>query len=160
MVWRTPYYFRPPDYRYRLYSERGYGWWTGVVRGDQQLYLGPTAVLLFDRKGGLLRVEDKSLYPVPKEWRDRPCASAECSEAWPRELGFKEAVIEVKRFWLPELWIGVEDMPDTLAEFYTDPERFELEPGDVDSWKESDQYVFHAGCGDYYMNSEGGVETS
>jgi len=64
------------------------------------------------------------------------------------------------RFWLPEYWVGIEDVPDTLAEFYTAPEAFELEPGDVQAWIATDQYVFHAGCGDYYMNSAGGVETS
>jgi hypothetical protein len=156
----VPYYYRPPDYRYCLFSELGYGWWTGIVRDHQQLFLGPTAVLLFDCDGNFMRVEDKQLYPVPKEWRERTPARAECSEEWPHKLGYKEAVIEVKRFWLPNLWIGIEDMPDLLAEFFTDPERFELDPDDVEAWKATDQYVFHAGCGDYYMNSEGGVETS
>jgi hypothetical protein len=100
------------------------------------------------------------LYPVPEEWRERSPALPECSQRWPQELDFREAVIGVKRFWLPELWLGIEDLTDMLAEFYTDPERFELNPEDVDLWKASDQYVFHAGCGDYYMNSKGEVESS
>jgi hypothetical protein len=160
MAWHTPYYYRSPDYRYCLFSDLAYGWWTGIVHGNQQLFLGPTAVLLFDHEGNLVRVEDNRLYPVPKEWHERSPALTECSEAWPRDFGFREAAIKTKRFWLPDLWIGIEDMPDNLAEFYTDPERFELEPDDVETWKSTDQYVFHAGCSDYYMNSEGGVETS
>jgi hypothetical protein len=160
VAWHLPYYFRSPDYRYRLFSESGYGWWTGIIRGNQQLFRGPTAVLLFDAAGELLKVEDKNLYPIPVEWRTCPRALADCSEVWPRQAQWNEAVIEVKRFWLPERWLGIEDMPDILAEFYTDPERFEMEPEDVQSWMESGQYVFHAGCGDYYVNSKGEVETS
>ena len=37
-----------------------------------------------------------------------------------------EDIVEVKRFRLPDLWIGIEDTPDILFESYTDPERFEL----------------------------------
>lgn len=155
-----PFYIRPPDHRYRLFSERVSGWWTGLVQGDRRMLCGPTSILFFDHDGSLIRVEDKRLYPVPEEWWNSSLASAECSETWPKELQFKEAVIELKRFWLAEQWIGIEDMPDGLAEFYTNQEKFEMEPEDVHWWIESGQYVFHSGCGDYYMNSEGGVETS
>ena len=72
-------------------------------------------------------------------WCERSPALAECSEACPQDLGFIEAVIAVKRFWLPDLWIGIEDMPDMLAEIYAKPERFELEPDHVDTWKATDQ---------------------
>lgn len=160
MPLHTPFYFRPPDYRYRLFSERFYGWWTGKVQGKQQMLCGPTAVLFFDWEGNLIRIENKQLYPTPKECFDAANAWAECREAWPKELQFKEAVVDLKRFWLAEKWIGIEDMPDGLAEFYTAPEQFEMEPEDVQSWMGSGLYVFHSGCGDYYMNSDGGVETS
>jgi hypothetical protein len=160
MPLHTPFYFRPLGYRYRLFSERVYGWWTGIVHGKQQMLCGPTAVLFFDQEGNLIRIENERLYPAPKEWCDSSRACVECSETWPKELQFKEAVVELKRFWLAERWIGIEDMPDGLAEFYTAPEWFEMEPEDVQSWMESGQYVFYSGCGDYYMNSEGGVETS
>ena len=59
------------------------------------------------------------------------------------------ASLRVQRFWLPELWLGIEDMPDTLAEFYTAPEAFEMAASDVQAWIGTDQYVFHAGCGDF-----------
>ena len=75
-------------------------------------------------------------------------------------MEFEEAPIKIKRFWLPKLSIGIEDLPDILAEFYVDPQRFGMRPQDVEAWKASDQYVFHAGCSDYYLNGEGGVETS
>jgi hypothetical protein len=59
--------------------------------------------------------------------------------------------------------MGIEDMPDLLAEYFTDPIAF-LAHGDVRvedalGWRESDQYVFHCGC-DYFMSGRGDVETS
>src|SRR4051794_18772853 len=49
-----PYYFRPLDHLYTLFSHDAYGWWTGVVRGGEQWLLGPTATLRFDMDGNLL----------------------------------------------------------------------------------------------------------
>jgi hypothetical protein len=156
----APYYFRPPDYRYCLASEGAYGWWTGIIAGGQQVFRGPTAFIVFDEDGHVVRVEDSSRYPVPPEWHSVPQPPFQGSTAWLTELRFNQRPIRVLRFWLPEWWIGIEDMPDTLAEFYTAPEAFVLESSDVQAWVDTDQYVFHAGCGDYYMNRVGEVETS
>lgn len=156
----TPYYFRSPEHRYRLASEGVYGWWTGTLAGGQQVFLGPTAFLVFDQEGNLMRAENSSRYPVPPEWHAFPQPPAHGSTAWLANLGFRECPIQVLRLWLPEFWVGIEDMPDTLAEFYTQPEAFEGEPSDVQAWIDADEYVFHAGCGDYFMNSAGEVEAS
>jgi hypothetical protein len=160
---RSPFYFRPPDYRYTLRSEMAYGWWTGVIRGDRQFLRGVEAVATFDRAGELLQVEEVEGYPVPAEWRDQPGASGRVSVPWAAELGFEECPIRVKRFWVPQKWLGIEDLPDILAEYFTDPERFlargDVRPEDALAWKRSDQFVFHCGC-DYWLNSRGDVESS
>ncbi len=156
----TPYYFRSPDYRYCLACEGAYGWWTGTISGELQVFRGPTAFIVFDQHGQMLRAEDSSRYPVPLEWHAIAPPPFQASTAWLEELGFKECPIQVLRFWLPVFWAGIENMPDTLAEFYTAPEAFEGEPSDVQAWINTDQYVFHAGCGDYFMNNAGGVEAS
>lgn len=155
-----PFYYRPPDYRYGLRSAPCYGWWVGVVAGRRQMFRGPTAVVFFDQEGRLLQAEDSRRYPVPSEWCDFPEPPADFSLSWLGEIQFKERPIFVQRFWLPEFWLGIEDMPDILAEFFTAPERFDMEASDVQAWIDTDQYVFHAGCGDFYMNCEGEVETS
>ena len=79
-----PYYYRDLNYRYCLFSAPAYGWWTGFIRGDLQLYLGPTAVILFDRDGNFVRTEDKSFYKVPNEWRmhAKPCPQAARRGRW------------------------------------------------------------------------------
>jgi hypothetical protein len=98
---KEPFYFRPPEYRYSLRSEAGYGWWTGVVRGE--------------------------------------------------------------RFWIPERWLGIEDMPDILAEYFTAPAVFLSRGGvraeDALAWRASEDYVFHCGC-NHYMSGRGDVESS
>lgn len=156
----APFYFRAKDYRYTIRSHATYGWWTGVVHGEQQLLWCHPVVIFFDRAGKVLRVEEASQYPLPAEWQEIPATSTECSEAWPGELGFEECPIRVLRFWLKEHTVGIQDMPDILAEYYTDPDNFDLPPEDVESWKKTDQYVFHNGSGDYYVNGAGDVVSS
>jgi hypothetical protein len=155
-----PFYVRPADYHYTLVSDPAYGWWTGAIHRGRQLLRGVSAVLLFDEDGDLERIEKVEGYPIPQEWRQVPPVESHAGIGWPRALAFEEGPIRIKRFWLPELWLGIEDLPDGLAEYYTSPETFESEPEDVQWWIEAGQYVFHAGCGDYYMSPEGRVETS
>jgi hypothetical protein len=65
---------------------------------------------------------------------------------------------------VPERYLGIEDMPDILAEYFTDPEAFlahgDVRPEDAQGWRREDQFVFHCGCGDYWLNGRGDVETS
>jgi hypothetical protein len=121
---------------------------------------GVGAVLFFDEVGNLQRTAGVEEYPIPEEWRRIPPAQGHACVSWPAELEFEERPIRVRRFWLPELRLGIEDLPDDLAEYYTSTETFESEPEDVQWWIDVGQWVFHAGCGDFYMNREGGVETS
>ena len=100
---------------------------------------GPTAAAFFDQEGRLLQAEDSRRYPVPPEWCDFPGPPSGFSLSWLLEMRFQELPIRVQRFWLPELWLGIEDMPDTLAEFYTAPEAFEMAASDVQAWIGTDQ---------------------
>ena len=95
-----PFYFRPPDHRYTLRSDMAYGWWTGVVRGEQQLLRSVGATVTFNRAGELLRVEPVDGYPIPAQWRDDPRGSEHVKPPWAVALGFEECPILVKRFWL------------------------------------------------------------
>jgi hypothetical protein len=141
-----------------------YGWWTGVIRGEQQLLRSVGSVATFNWVGDLIFVERIENYPIPAEWRDDPNGSERVKPPWAAALSFQECPIRVRRFWVPELWLGVEDMPEILAECFTDPEAFlargDVRPEDAKTWKNSDQFVFHCGCGDYWLNRRGEVETS
>jgi len=159
-----PFHFRPPEQRYTLRSDMACGWWTGTIRGEQQFLRSVGAAVTFDRAGELVRVEGVEGYPVPAEWRDDPKGSERVRPPWAIALEFEECPIRVKRFWIPERWLGVEDMPDILAEYFTDRAAFlahgDVRAEDAESWKGSGQFVFHCGCGDYWLNSRGDVETS
>jgi hypothetical protein len=162
MGWQTPFYCRPLNHRYAIRSEAGYSWWTGITRDDRQLLVSRNGTLIFDRDGHLRTVAGENEYPIPAEWRDGP-ASAVCGVEWPRTVEFEECPILVRRFWLPERWLGVEDLPELLAEYFTDPTAFFAKPWneaeDALSWRDSGMYVFHCGC-DYHMSSRGDVVSS
>jgi hypothetical protein len=159
---KPPFYFRAPDYRYTLRSDSAYGWWTGVTRDERQLLVSRNGTLVFDRRGQLLTVADDSEYPIPPEWKAGP-AVVPCSVPWPQAVQFEECPLRVRRFWVPERYLGVADMPDLLAEYFTDPDTFrargDVRAEDALAWRDSDEYVFHCGC-DYFMSGRGDVESS
>ncbi|MGF1578008.1 MAG: hypothetical protein ACFCD0_01455 [Gemmataceae bacterium] len=154
----APFYNRSEDHNYFLRSNPEDGWWTGVVHDEIQFLRTPTVVLQFDRHGKIVNVEDAQQYPVPPEWENGSDATADCSESWPSEMKFEECPIKVKRFWLPDHAVGIEDMPEVLAEFYTKPDSFEMSPDDVKDWENGNRFVFHCAGIEEYMNRKGEVE--
>jgi hypothetical protein len=130
-----PFYIRPPEFLYCLRTNPAYGWETGVTDDGSQVLRCKRHWLVFDPAGHLLQASDE---PV----------------------GFRHRPIEVRRFWLPERSVGVEDLPDTLAEFYTAPDEYQMEPGDPEAWISAGQFVFYPGWSEYIMGPGGRVEAS
>jgi hypothetical protein len=130
-----PFYIRPPDFRYCLRTSPAYGWATGVTADGLQVLHCKRSWLVFDADGHLLRDGEQ-------------------------ELPFQDGSIQVRRFWLPERWMGVEDLPDVLSEFYTAPDEYEMEPGDPEAWIRAGQFVFYPGWSEYIMGPGGRVEAS
>jgi hypothetical protein len=79
--------------------------------------------LIFDREGTLVRVTDEA-------------------------VRYRKGPIEVMRFWLPDRWLGIEDLPEELSEFYTAPDDYVMNPGDVEAWVGVGQFMFYPGAGD------------
>lgn len=130
-----PFHVRPADHRYVLRTYPTYGWATGTAADGSLVLRCGKAWLLFDPDGTLVRVGDE-----PVAYRDGPIA--------------------VRRFWLPDRWIGVEDLPDSLAAYDTAPDEFEMRPEDVESWVRAGQFMFYPGASDYIMGRGGKVEAS
>ncbi len=130
-----PFYIRPPDFRYGLRSNPAYGWSTGIAEDGSQILHCKRNWLVFDREGHLQRCGEET---VP----------------------FHEGPIEVRRFWLPDRWMGIEDLPDVLAEFYTAPEKYEMAPGDPAAWLRAGQFVFYPGWSEYIIGPGGRVAAS
>ena len=161
-----PVYLRPPDYRYCLRSQPYYWWFTGSIRGDRQLLLVAGYALEFDRAGRLLDVRERQgdpYYPIPRslfpaEIRDRGCPDEQAG--WVRELGFEECPVLVRRFWLPERWLGVSDLPWGQRDLHRDPSAFDPEEAadmraDAASWIESGMFAFNCGNGETYIGRDG-----
>jgi hypothetical protein len=130
-----PFYVRPADHRYCLRSNPAYGWATGHSEDGSQVLRCGLHCLVFAQDGTLLRAGEA-------------------------DLPLREGPIEVKRFWVPDRCMGVEDLPEVLAEFYTAPEVYEMEPGDPEAWLRAGQFIFYPGWSDYIIGPGGRVEAS
>lgn len=161
-----PVYLRPADYRYCLRSQPYYWWFTGAICGDRQLLLVAGSALEFDRDGRLLsarHVEDGSVYPVPRALfppaiRDRGCLDEQAG--WVRELQFEECPILIRRFWIPERWLGISDLPSGQRDFHRDPSSVGVDEAaelraDAAGWIESGMFAFVCGNGETYIDRGG-----
>jgi hypothetical protein len=134
---KQPFYVRPATYRYRLCSAPEHGWATGVTE-DGSLVLECKGRglywLVFDRQGALVQLTEE---PVR----------------------FREVRIEVQRFWVADRGgLGIEDLPEELSEFYTAPDKYVMEPGDVEAWLGAGQFMFYPGWGSFIVGRSGNVE--
>jgi hypothetical protein len=83
--------------------------------------------------------------------------------AWQGGLQFRSTTIRVKRFFLGELGIGIEDYPSHFGEILDDPGSSDEYKDDVrDSmrlWDADGQFVLHWG-NDYWLDDSGQVTSS
>ncbi|BDI30148.1 hypothetical protein CCAX7_21990 [Capsulimonas corticalis] len=83
---------------------------------------------------------------------------------WQREIGFAPATISVKKFFLEDQWIGIQDLPDHFQEVLDNPDDYdEEERKDADEeilrWKEEGTFVLKW-CEEYWLSRDGDVESS
>lgn len=83
---------------------------------------------------------------------------------WERELKAHDATISIKRFFIPERQIGIQDLPEHYLEFlanrdtYDEERRRELQ-SDVDNWLRDGDFVLYW-TEDYYLDRTGEVVSS
>jgi hypothetical protein len=156
--------------RYPITSHEAYGFWTGVTPDKRQVLMGllcPNLVaFFFDADGHLLAVEQRLLTffqdvtPPYNIYDDRIPAAV---DAWQREMSLQPVTITVRKFFVHEPYLGVEDYPDHFAEILSDPEEGEGEKEDIrDSmrlWDQAGQFVLQWG-NDYWLNDTGEVVSS
>ena len=79
-------------------------------------------------------------------------------------LPFTPGTISVKAFFLPDLWLGIRDLPDHYQDFVdhpedaTEDERFYY-PDEIDGWRGRGTFVLWWNE-DYFLNAEGELESS
>lgn len=168
-----PYYFRKPGFLYSLQSHPSY--WFHVGRSEtQQAIMGLVGmkfyVIVFSDMGDLIEIQERPVVPPPPatfrhegeldDWLygfvDREVMQVRTQQ------GLADEAIHVKRFRLPKLRAGIDDLPDDLQEYVTrtpsSPAEDDLEEA-LEGWKEESLFVFWWGQS-FYMNGEGAVTSS
>jgi hypothetical protein len=157
---------------YRLKNEDLY-FYTGLIHGNLQAITGiqlPELILIeFGLKGDYIRIVTKELeletgrsdqdsYGITEE------DALEQLLTWQNEIEFLSAAITVKKFFLPDRWIGIKDLPDHYQEVLDRPqdpndERDKQLREDIRRWMENGDYVFYWDE-EYYISKEGDIESS
>ncbi len=130
-------------------------------------------MVVFDADGNYLRTSTKAI-SQERHLSDVPLAEAPPGSAydeftahaqeWQKELGVTPKTILVKQFYLPELHIGITDLPEHYQEVVDHPENFSAEhlqelQVEVEAWLGSGEFVLDLDI-DYYMSEEGEVEST
>jgi len=166
------YYYRDSGFLYPLESHPSYWFHVGRSEAKQAIMglLGETfKAIMFSDKGDFIEVQEWPL-ALPSS----PTRSADeldwLEEVVEREvvqvrtqLGLADETIHIKRFRLPKLQAGVEDLPDDLQEYLTNrglsgSTEVDLEEA-LEGWKEESLFVFWWDQS-FYVDSEGAVTSS
>lgn len=120
-------FLREPN---RLYSIEGYphhGYWTGTTPARTQVLvvvLSPKIIaIFFDEKGNLVGVQERAIssemlamaHRIGFHEALRTQGDQEISD-WLDSLGAHESVVKVKRFFLTDYHIGIDDFPRVFQE--------------------------------------------
>lgn len=147
--------------------------YTGRLANGTQLLMGiqpPDFVLVeFDIHGNYLRVwgEDNALGSSGiSQHLVEPKADETLVQlqSWQTKLGIKHDTILIKKFFLPERWIGIKELPEHYQEVLDEPDTFTLERqkqlnDDIRLWNDAGSFVLYWDE-DYYLNREGEIESS
>lgn len=163
----TPYYYRQDSHLYRLAAAPHYCWYTGRKR-RQQLLLGVAddkfVKVAFDENGAVLQFDSTILTKTQiPDWIETPTGPGLAYQQLV-DLGLECSDIDIRRFWIPDLRIGIEDLFDTGKDLrlnrasFTE-EEFQDTLDSIEIWESLDQFVFwwHS---DFYIGPAGQVESS
>lgn len=166
------YYYREPYFLYPLLSHPPYWFHVGRSEAKQAIMglLGKKfCVIVFSDKGDLIEVQQQPLAAPPSPSRGADeldwlhgIVEREVAEIRAKE-GLADETIRVKRFRLPKLQAGIDDLPDDLQEYIADrglssPTEEDLEEA-LEGWKEESLFVFWWGQS-LYVDGEGAVTSS
>ncbi len=127
-------------------------------------------VIVFSEMGDLIEVQEwPVVLPPPATFRHAGelddwlygIVEREVTQVRTQE-GLADETIRVKRFRLPKLQVGIDDLPDDLQEYVANrgssPTEEDLEEG-LEGWKEESLFIFWWDA-DYYVNDQGLVTSS
>jgi hypothetical protein len=154
---------------YRIKSEDGYNFMAGKTRSGQQILIGVhdkrLVGVFFQPSGDFIRYEER-LQP-PEEVSRLSSLEAELAlwphlDSWKAEIGFTASDVQVKAFYIPELKVGIADLPSAYQAFLDNPLSFSTQEARdaireaVGDWQLSDSYILWWRK-EYWMNVQGEV---
>ena len=120
---------------------------TGFLSSGNQVLMDEATRIEFDTEGNMLAV-----------------FTEEAPQSSSMMLPFTPGTISVKSFFLPELWLGIRDLPDHYQDFLDHPENSNEDerfyyPEEIKEWREGGNFVLWWNE-DYFLNEEGELESS
>ena len=158
-----------PPQRLYLIQNTEYDYHAGLLENGRQVLMDRSSRVEFDGAGDVVAVFSHEAVSTTMKALDAEgnVLAAFVQEA-PEEpsliLPFTPGTISVKPFFLPELWLGIRDLPDHYQDFVdhpenaTEDERFYY-PDEIDAWRECGDFVLWWNK-DYFLNTEGELESS
>lgn len=154
-----------PGHLYRIQNNPHY-FYAGHLENGNQILMGvqlPELVSVeFDPDGNYIGMAVREIARTKQDSSgfDAEKLSVEL-RVWQSELGITPGTISVKRFFLPDRWIGIHDLPDYCQEVIDRPEDYDSErireiEEHVRQWSESGDFVLYWNE-DYYLSQEGEV---
>jgi hypothetical protein len=148
----------------------GYHYYAGQTKEGNQVLMGvqlPDIVAVeFSAAGELLHVLSRRIaLDPPQNTLDLDSSEVrEALDAQQSELGFVPGTIAVRKFFLPDLWIGIADLPEHYQDVIDRPEDYDKErlqelQGDIQTWLDGGDFVLYW-VEDYYLNAQGELESS
>jgi len=148
---------------------------TGTNRAGEPVMFGllypQVCCVLFDNSGKLVEVRLRQLRVLAKAVRkggpyiiedpDFQDKLKDQIRSWQNEIGFKEHPIAIERFAIPQLRLGIAEMPPHFQDFKNDPDdsteedRREM-PAMIDQWLAEGNFVLWWWT-DYYLDAHGEI---
>jgi hypothetical protein len=159
---------------YPLRHDQGY-FETGTTADGRQVLMSDLFGVFFDADGVFLGCDTWPLLYEPQydprtgrviRTPEYDAALEAAVDAWKDALGLHEEPIRVRRFYVPEHGIGIEDRPEHYEEFLKAPELDEPDEDErhemfesIRQWDESGSFVLYW-WNDLWVNGEGVVTSS
>lgn len=105
-----------------------------------------------------IAIETQSLIQIDAIVDDNEITSG--MKDWAEQLQIVTGTISIKKFFVPEYWVGIKDLPDHYQDVLDNPNDYKSELDDlyveINEWQSRGDYVLWWND-EYYMSQEGEV---
>ena len=142
---------------------------TGRLNNGNQVLIDECSRVEFDNEGNMLAASSRenlrsTLTALDAERNVLAVSTQEAPEAPSMMLPFTPGTISIKQFFLPDLWLGIQDLPEHYQDFLDYPENANDDEchyysDEIADWRECGNFVLWWNE-DYFLNEDGEIESS